>query len=696
MPDRLQIRGTPQADPPARVRRRAPRWAALPLAVTCTAGLALGYLGLRTPVYTASASIVLDPSLRLGSFPDLDGADAGLRTTVSDAVLRRVIATERLDRDREFSGAGQPWMARVSQWLAGVSPPTASPGREAAALAQAIETRPSERGSAMELGVSSADPVKAAHLANAIAAAYLAYVQEIREGDLSRRLADAAAQASKLQDGLRTAQDALESYKAQNKILEVNGAFADGRIAPLADALPRASARTAEARARWEQAQRAAKSGRLPDAADGAASSPELDRLRVQYADTLRKEAADRLTLGDLHPDFIEVETQLRETRRAIASELKRLAEAAARDYKAARGAEEEAARNVAAARGSQPPADAVLGRAADLARDVAVARAAYDRAVEARRGILDEPPQSSARVLAPAAIPREAAGPTPLAVMAGALAAGLALGGLATLLRKGGPTPTPAFPEDRAAVETTEDPQPSTGSAEEPAHSATDLDDAAPALAGAALLLSFRGRPAAPLADATRALCDDLALREESGTPAVVLVTRGERGIDSFAVAIDLARTATEHGRHVLVIAANEDDAALPSQLASGLQPGLIDCAGQLRLIYHVGAADDDELYLMSLGDDEPDAVRALLATGLQPIERFGSHFDFVVIDGPPVEPVGPGRLLAETADEIILLARPGTGQVEGVADTLDRMDVPGWTLHGKILSTADLDVAA
>ena len=94
------------------------------------------------------------------------------RVIASDNVLRRVVASEGLDRDPEFMRGA----------LAEQYGPIAALNE----LQRRVQVKRSERTYVVDISVTSEDPEKAARLANAIAQTYLAEQTEVRSNAAAR------------------------------------------------------------------------------------------------------------------------------------------------------------------------------------------------------------------------------------------------------------------------------------------------------------------------------------------------------------------------------------------------------------------------------------------------------------------------------------------------------------------------------
>ena len=135
----------------------------------------------------------------------------------SDAVLRRVVASQGLDHDPEFVRA-----TVVAQHLdrAGMSFPAARTLAALNELKRRVQVKRAERTFVVDVDVTSRDPNKAVRIANAIAQAYLDEQTQVR-ADAARQVSQSlSSRLKELKDGVREAEEKVEAFKARNNIVD--------------------------------------------------------------------------------------------------------------------------------------------------------------------------------------------------------------------------------------------------------------------------------------------------------------------------------------------------------------------------------------------------------------------------------------------------------------------------------------------
>ncbi len=162
----------------------------------------------------------------------------------------------------------------------------------------------SERTYIADIEATSVDPVKAAHLSDAVARAYLAEQQAARNDAAERDSDWVRGQIRQMQAGLQDAELKAEAYKRSHGIIDTNGKLLNEQeLADASASLSAAISRASEIKARLDQIKNVTAAGRSVDSLPDALQSPLIDKLKGQYADVSRQAATLRQTLGDRHPD---------------------------------------------------------------------------------------------------------------------------------------------------------------------------------------------------------------------------------------------------------------------------------------------------------------------------------------------------------------------------------------------------------
>jgi polysaccharide biosynthesis transport protein len=656
--------------------------------------LALLLLAFVPPQYTAVTQILIDPTdLRAvgnDTAQPTEMNDAALmqvesqvNVLKSDAVLRRVVASQGLEYDPEF--------ARGPSFLGALLGRTALPGGPALAaldtLKRHIEVKRAERTFVVEIDVNSVDPMKAVRIANGIAQAYL--------DEETQQRADAAKQvsqslSSRLQDLKNTVRDAdekVEAYKAQNNLLAANGQLVtDQQLAEANNQLSLAHAHTAESKARFDQIQAVQQSKDEIGAFPEALQSPAITALRAQYAEVMRREAEQTATLGSLHPAVIDIQAQADRLHRMIDDEIARTAMSARTEYETAKASEQTLADNLTRLKATAASNNQAMVGLRELERDAQASRDIYQAfLVRAREtGEQEQLDTKNIRILSKADLPQRRSSPPPTLIIAlGAMMLGAAAGTGIVFLRPQGQTDSPSggigdslrrlfagagfLPAATHGV-----PVLAILPATDVSFGLTEVDD-----------------PASPFGRQMRKVYDEVhANHTAAGNPSVLVVAADGDDDDTATVALSLAALGAATQR-VLLIDADLRLRTLSAIDADQGDAGLVDVATGRRPLSDAITLDrDTNINLIAFVTPESRRDRRIQDADIKHAFDQTRRYDMVIVAGmnghdPSV------RFFGALVDHILIVA-PAGGFDETAAERfvaqigLDAAKVRGAVLTG------------
>jgi polysaccharide biosynthesis transport protein len=400
-----------------------------------------------TPRYRAISQIMIGPvDLRVvekSVLPPAQTADANViqvesetRILTSDRVLRRVVESEGLTTDREFGAGSASFLSKLRARL-GLAGASRSSDAELAALRQlqrSVTAKRSERTYVVDLMVDTMDPEKSARIANAISQAYLDEQTAARSAAARRASDSVSARLSELRERVRQAEEQVERYKRDHNIVGAGGRLVEEQqLTELNNQLSTAKARTAEAKARYEQVLRLQRSGADPGAIAEAVQSATVGRLREMYATVARQEANLTAELGPRHPWVIDARAQVRNAQQLIAEEIVRVADATRNDYERALVNENSLAANLDALKRKSMDTSLAFVKLREYEREVDANRAVYESFLVRAREMREQERLDTAnvRILSDAQPPQDRAWPPRrLILLLAGLVAGM-LGGL-------------------------------------------------------------------------------------------------------------------------------------------------------------------------------------------------------------------------------------------------------------------------
>src|ERR1700728_2375453 len=376
-----------------------------------------------TPKYLATAQLYVDPrELQLVDreltprSQDISGlamvVESQARLITSNSVLMQVIQDAHLDKDPEFGGGSSGLMANLLGLL-GLEQRqtgTSAPGQTAAldALNRHINVKKTDRTFIVDIDVWSNDPAKAAMLANAISNAYLAEAKNSQAIAARRATSDLSGRLKELQERLRTAENTLAVYKAQNNFVGTQDTLiSDQQLSASNQRLAAARAMTLDAQAKYDQIEAGRRASTDAGAIPEALQSPTIANLRSQYAEARKHYAELTTELGPLHPSLRQMEKQVGDLRRTINEEVDRFAQSAKNDLARARDYEASLSHALEMQKRQSVEMSQDSVRLRELERDVEASRDVYQSFLKRSRETQEQESlnTSSARVIGEATV---------------------------------------------------------------------------------------------------------------------------------------------------------------------------------------------------------------------------------------------------------------------------------------------------
>ena len=185
------------------------------------------------------------------------------------------------------------------------------------------------------------------------------------------------------------------------------------------------------------------------------------------------------------------------------------------------------------------------------------------------------------------------------------------------------------------------------------------------------------------PLPEAFRALRLNLRHLTADTPPRVVVVTGPLLGEGATTVAVNLSLSLATAGHRVILVDGDLRRPRVSRYLGLPEGPGLTDVlsgASQLQDVVQTGV--EGRLTVLAAGPMPPDPEAALGSPRMKTlVDVLRNHWDFVVVDAPPLLPVVDGAVLSALADSCLLVARYGRTRREHLAEAaaaVARVHVP------------------
>ncbi|MBW7969645.1 GumC family protein [Bradyrhizobium sp. BR 10289] len=591
-----------------------------------TLALAIFALGvvvlLVIPVrYAATALVVVDPreqrvTTEQDVLPGIGQDSAALQSLVevakSDGFLKPLIEQLKVQEDEDISGGHT------------------DPARLLERFRNRLDI--SRRGLTYVIAIrfTSNRSDRAAYYANAIAEAFVASQRSIRTEATDEAADWLSSRLKTLNDRLKASEDAVAAFKLEHRIVNAgkDSTTQQLRVTELSQQVAAARARTEEAKARFEQAQRDVKAK-----VESPIKQDLLSALRAQRSALNDQIAQKRAVFGDRHPDLVMSYSQLNDLNRQIEVERTKAIDTAKSEYEAQRDQQRALESQMKAAESQLLVDGQALVKLQELQRDAEANRNIYEQFLSRSKTTNEQRLlQSSQTKIASSAIPPLRSTLPPLPLLLAALAIGSLLTSTAAVVAMGRGS------EKAAAEVRAPDPAPRQPV---PAWPRPPLWARIPDLVPGNVPRNIWQGPVSATGELDlgahlRPLFDRLEKLPAQRGKIVLVMSVGKRA-GGNTVARSLNRWAVNRGKLSVLI---------------GVEPDLGGAgAGEAR-----GHADGTTTASFAGVDALLSAGRA---PGLSPAEDIRSEFDLIVVHATSLALQPEAAALAAHADLVVLVAR-------------------------------------
>jgi succinoglycan biosynthesis transport protein ExoP len=638
---------------------------------------------LTQPVYEGVTSVLIeraDPNVL--SFKEVQQAEAGrddyyqtqYKLLQSRSLARRTIETMNLLNDPEFGGP----LSQQELAAAKAAAPGASPIMEKAVdrFLKKLQVRPVRNSRMVNVAFQSYRPDLAAAASNRVSTLYIQQALDFRFQTSSEAGHWLGGQVDDSRKKVEELDRQLRDLKQREGLvnIEERRTLLEQRLKELGTALNERKTERLQKEALWRQMSGARNAEELPE----VMRSPLVQNLRVELANLERQQAQLLERYMEQHPEVVRVRKQITETRSKIRSEARAVIAAAENDYRAAAGQEASISSALEAAKAE------VL----DLSRRT-VSYDTQKRELDAANQVLNsllsrsketdvasELKASNIRVVDPASVPDEPVKPRKARdISLGALIGFVLSIGLAFFLEY--LDNTLKTPDD---VRT---------------HLGAPLLGVIPEVADEPQTIAGRAPDDdSPFLEGYRGVRTSLNYSWPEQASRVIVVTSTSPGEGKTITSVNLACILAATEGSVLLIDGDLRKPRTHTYFKARRSPGLSDIL--------VGKAKPSEaiqklangLDFLASGTTAPSPADLLTNRSLRAfVDGLRQHYEWVVIDTPPVGAVAEPLILAPLGDGVVVVAGAEMVPRRAVKHTLERIADTGARILGVVLNRAQIE---
>ncbi len=686
------------------------RWTAI-TAFLIVFGSVTVYTFTVTPIFSARVQILIEnENPNVVKFEEvyeqnkaLDYYQTQYRLLQSRALARRTLTAENLWEHPLFAGTGSSsgltlnpiaWAGTAVQFVTGLfadSKPveTAAPeASESATQSRILDTFlrgltviPVRNSRLVDANFRSSDPAMSSRVANALARQYIEQNLEFKFLATKEATAFLNARTAEQRKALEQSEQALQKYREKTgaMALEDRQNIVVQRLADLNAAVTRARTERIEKESVYSQVRAIQNERTAVDTFPAILNNTFIQQLKGQLNEQQRLKAQLADKLGARHPDMVKVQSAIETTETRINAEVQKVVQALRNDFLAAQANE----RSLQASLDQQRAEAQDLNRASIqygvLQRDATSNQTMFSGLLERSRetGISGELKTSNIRIVDQAETPRRPASPNKVTNLSLALFGGAFLGiGLAFFFE---------YLDSRI---------------KQPEEIKTQLG--LPFL-GMVALFNPKETTGPPLigngmphefSEAFRGIRTNVLFSSaDAGSKSIVVTSTGP-GEGKSVVSANLAMSLALAGQRVLLIDADMRRPKVHELFGVSQEPGLSNVmVGDAKASETVKRTLTPNLWLMTAGKHPPNPAELLGSKRFKDfMASLGEHFDWVILDSPPVMAVTDASVIAHSATGVVFVVGAEMTSKGAAKAALEQLDSAKAKYVGGILNRVDV----
>jgi succinoglycan biosynthesis transport protein ExoP len=681
------------------------QWPLIASIVGAALALVVLYLLAATPMYTASARILMDTrqtqvldkdSGMANALIDTGFVDSQVEIIQSDDLILSIVRRLKLTDDPEYNGSEPGLPALVIGKLISLL------GSDGPASKEKIERNAVEtiqRNLKVErvlttyvLSVSfrSMNPDKAAVIANAISDAYIVGALEAKYQSTKRAGEWLQQRSAELREQATASDRAVQTFKAQNNIVGTSrGLMSEQQLTDVNTQLVTARAATAEAKARLDRIEALLDKDLVQPTVTDALNNTVITRLRAQYLDLAAQYADWSTRYGKTHQAAVNLANRMEELRKAIADEVRRIADAYRSEYEIAKSREtslDENLKNLVSQASSTSQAQVKLR---DLESAADTYRNLYNNFLEKLQNATQNQsfPISEARMIGTAVKPDKKSSPKTVLALVGGLFGGLCFGFGAAFAREllSDVLRSPSDVEDQLGVKCL-------GVLPDIRQLVKATDGS---MAETAISNYVVDHPFSRFAETLRNIkvSIDVARLQREVKVIGILSSLPKEG--KTTVAANFGHLTALTGHRTLLIDGDLHTRSLTRELAPHAKSGLVEALKDPRSFgYHIQRSKDSGLdflpsFVASRMVNSADVIASKSMADLLAVVR--EEYEYIVIDLAPVMPVADAKAVSHLVDAMVYVIEWGRTSRNALQESMASSEGIQNKLLGAVLNRAN-----
>lgn len=213
-----------------------------------------------------------------------------------------------------------------------------------------------------------------------------------------------------------------------------------------------------------------------------------------------------------------------------------------------------------------------------------------------------------------------------------------------------------------------------------------------APPIINAGPELIINSEPHSPISEAFRRLRTALLLSPSVGKLKKILVTSSQKAEGKTTTAVNIATSLSHTGANVLIIDADLRSPRLHRIFSLPGDNGLNDILGAKEpdgdLSRYISKVSKN-LFVLPAGSPMPDSAEWLGSSDFEKImESLSAHYDYIIIDSPPIAAFADSTVLASMADGVLMVVQGSQSSLETVRHSAKLLRMVGAKIVGVVIN--------
>ena len=533
----------------------------------------------------------------------------------------------------------------------------------------------------VDVSYRSSDPVLAAKIANALGEAYIKQNVELTSTTTKEASTFLTQQLAEQRAKLEASEQALQAYRERTdsvSLAERQNVVVQ-RLADLNAAVTKANTTRIQKEAAYNQVKIALENPAAIDTVPLILSNPFVQQQKTELAALQRQRAQLSEKLGPNHPDMIKVGVAIQNAEARIQQEVAQVVQSMRNDYEAALAEE----RSLTATLNRQKGEAQVLNRSGIeygvLQRDNEANRQMFEALLKRTQetGISEELKAGNIRIVDQAETPRAPVSPNTFNNLLIGLLGGLGLAvGLAFAFEYG---------DDR--IKNPDELKKSLG---------LPFLGMVPALFDRTITnpLITGGAPNL-FGESIRSIRTNVLFSSADEGSRLVVVTSSAPGEGKTAVSTNLSLALAQAGHRVLLIDGDMRKPRVHEVFAQTLAPGLSNLlVGDKQLSDTIRESPQQGLWLLPAGTFPPNPAELLGSKKFRDLTAYlQQHFDWVIIDTPPVMAVTDASITANLAHGVLFVVGAEMTSKRVAQRAVEQLEMSQARFLGAVLNRVDLE---